>query len=408
MNIRQAVVIILPWLFYLAAAHGVEHKLGGLLDLRFSVSDTLPSYLGGDYGKFQYSDGATLAPAQAALSYRGELTDAVSVHLVGHGYFGGVRDGAGLSEAYVQYRGLPSAQGWRWQARAGLLYPQVSMVNIQTAWTSPYTLDFDTINSWIGEEVRHQGIDIALTRLGNAHNSGHDFSAGVAVYRDNDPVGAMLSWHGWVLSSRQSLRNETLPLPQLEPGFVPAASDPFLELDNRLGYHLRGQWHWHNHGKLLLGYYDNQADPKVVERGQWAWTTRFAHLGVHWQLPGNTDLVAQYLVGDTLMQSSRSGADLVNNGYHSGFVMVSKKVARHRLSARLEEFAVVDRDSIAADNNNEYGKAATLNYSYRLNRHWFLHSEYSWIESLRPARAAAGNSLNLTEQQWQLGVRFLF
>lgn len=405
----RSVKALVPLLLLLATAtQAAEHQVHGLLDLRYSRTDGIAGYLDGDYGKLRYDNGGQWSQAQGALVYSGEFAYNLSLHVIGNSYSDGVRDGAGLTEAYLQYRGLPSQTGLRLEARAGLLYPTVSMENVLTAWASPYTLDYATINSWIGEEVRHQGVEVSVTRLGKFSDSDHDFTLGAALFRGNDPTGAMLAWHGWVLGSRQTLQQETLPLPDIGEWFVPEVSEPFLELDERIGAHLTLQWQWHNRGRVLGGHYDNHGDPRVAENLQWAWRTRFSHLGIKWQLPAQTELIAQYLQGDTLMQSAYTEEDLVKNDYHSAYLMLSKQFQRHRLTARVEEFAVVDNDAITTDNNDEYGKASTLSYGYRFDHHWFAQAEYSWLRSDRPSRGMHGHRPTMTEQQWQLAVRCFF
>jgi hypothetical protein len=126
--------------------------------------------------------------------------------------------------------------------------------------------------------------------FGKFHDSAHDFELSVAAMRYNDPAGAMLAWRGWVVSSRQSFAGEELSLPDLDTGYSPYESKPFTELDHRTGYHVTTQWDWHDHGRVLAGYYDNRADPRVVDDLQWAWTTRFAHIGIKWQLPYDIEM----------------------------------------------------------------------------------------------------------------------
>lgn len=385
-----------------------QQQVFGLLDLRYRSVDGIDSYLNGGYGKFAGSEGGGLSLYHAALGYRAEFGGGFGVSLVGNRYGDGGGD-FGLTEAALHYRGLPSAEGLRLEARAGLLYPRVSLENLLSAWESPYTLDYSTQNAWIAEELRHQGVEARLTRLGKFHGSAHDFSLGLALLRGNDPTGAMLAWHGWVLGGRQSLQQEALALPNTGLGFVPEASEPFLELDGRTGLHATFEWEWQPRARLLAGWYDNNADPKVVnEDVQWAWTTRFAHLGLKWRLPADLELLAQYLAGDTLMVSPTSRRDLVYNDFHSAYLMLSRPFGPHRLSARVEEFAVIDRDRMAVDDNDEYGRAATLSYGYRLSRRWFLQAEYSWLRSRRPSRSEHGEPPALIERQWQLGLRCFF
>jgi hypothetical protein len=389
-------------------SQAAEHRLHGLVDVRASISDTLPSYLEGNFGKFTQDNGGNLALSQAALVYSGTFASGIGVHVTGNAYLQNGDSSAGLTEAYLLYKSLPSARGLRIDARAGWMYPRVSVENVQTAWSSPYTLNFSTINTWLAEEVRHKGLEVSVTRLGKFAASEQDLALGVALYQGNDPTGAMLAWHGWVLGNRQSLLHETLPLPDLAPSFVPASSDAFRELDNRIGYHFYFEDEWLDHGKLLAGYYDNNADAKVVKNKQWAWATRFAHVGFKWMFTENLELLGQYMLGDTLMVSPGSRRDLVFNDFHSAFVLLSKNSGSHRWSARLEEFAVIDRDSIKTDMNQEYGKAATLSYRYRMSTHWFAQGEYSWIQSTRAARRAAGHAEKLREEQLQVSVQYLF
>ena len=387
-------------------AGAVEQDVHGLLDFRFASVDGIDSYLGGNYGKFRYDDGSRLALGQGALSYKLSLNDEFSLLAVGNAYTDDGDTSVGFSEAYLLYRGLPSEGGYRVQARAGLLYPKVSMTNVLTGWASPYTITYSAINAWLAEELRHQGIDFGVTRLGRISGSDSDIGLSIAVFRGNDPAGAALSWHGWTASDRQTLRHEDLPLPNSQIGFVPEASEPFLELDDRLGYHVNLQWTLHGQGKLLAGYYDNRADPTVVEDLQWGWQTRFFHLGAKWWLPGDYELIAQAMAGDTLMQSTSGAIDLVNNDYNSAFVMLSKKTGPHRVSGRIETFAVIDNDDIAVDNNEEDGSSVTLNYTYRFDKNWFGYSEFNWVDSERPSRTTRDEPERLIERQFLFGVRY--
>ena len=389
-------------------ALALEQELHGLLELRYTVTYGIDSYLTGDYGKYQFPDGSRFSLSQANINYQLDWQEKLSLHLIASGYANGVKNGLGFSESYFQYKQLPSQKGYRLTLRGGLMYPKVSMTNKLSGWASPYTLSYSTLNAWLGEEMRHRGLDVTLTHLGRFSGRKYDFELTLSGFQGNDPAGAVLSWHGWTMSSRQTLPYETQALPNSHIRFVPKNSDMFLELDHRIGFHITGQWSWHHHGRLLLGHYDNQADPKVVEKTQWAWRTRFSHLGIQWQLAPGLEFISQYLSGNTLMQTPSGNTELVNNDYDSGFVMVSKKINRHRLSARLEAFSVSDKDNIAFDDNHEHGRAATLNYSYRLGRQIFLQTEVNWLDSHRPSRAGKRHSPSLIERQLQFALRYFF
>lgn len=404
------------WLWMLCLlmlnANATEHKFAGIIDLRASYTDSIDSHVDGGLGKYRFNDGGQLSIAQAGLTYQVDWENAFAVHITANGYLDGVRDSLGITEAFLKYRGIPYQHGYRIQARAGLMYPSISLENIATAWSSPYTLTPSSINSWLGEEFRHLGAEFTVERLGKFTNSQHDFGLSAAVFQHNDTAGAMLAWHGWTNSSRQTLIQESLPLsnmPSLQGSLAEQArySDPFIELDNRFGYHVNTQWRYQKRGELTLGYYDNNANTRIVKNGQYAWKTRFFHLDNKWHLPYEILLLAQFMQGDTLMQSP-DGVDVVNNRYQAAYLLLSRRWQQHRLTFRIEGFEVEDRDLTLDDNNDESGYGLTASYQYRIQKGWYLQAEYNRIDSSRPARAAQGLPTDLIEQQWQLASRWYF
>ncbi|ACA87217.1 hypothetical protein [Shewanella woodyi] len=404
-----------PWMLMLVSSNlmAAEHQVSGVVDIRVSHTDSITSYVDGGLGKFRFNPNGQLSLVQAGLSYHLDWENPFSAHVVANAYWDGVRDNIGFTEAYFKYKGLPWDNGLRLSGRFGLLYPSISLENIATAWSSPYTLTYSGINSWIGEEVRHVGGQLSIEQLGKFSGSPHDFKLTAEMFQSNDTTGAMLSWHGWTNSSRQTLLQEKLPLselPSLNAGSLTEqarASDPFLELDNNIGYHLKTQWRMQGQGRVELGYYDNDGDTRVVKEGQYTWLTRFTHLGAKWRLPYRIELITQYLKGDTLMRAP-SGINIVDNDYDSGFILLSRKWQKHRLSLRFEEFSVTDNDLTPDDDNSEHGNAATLSYGYQWHKGWFLQAEYNRIDSTRPARTAQGYDKRLIEQQWQLASRYYF
>jgi len=405
---RISPYIHLATILFAPVASAIEHHVHGLADVRYTVTDGIDSYLKGDYGKYRYDNGDNVSLAQGALSYRLSGESNFSALVIANGNADGVKDNVGITEAYFQYKGLPMKGGYRWKMRGGLLYPRVSMTNVLTGWASPYTLMYSAINSWLAEELRHKSVEFSMTKLGKFSGSEYDFEVSAAIFKENDPAAAVLSWHGWTMTSRQSTRQESLAFPNSDIGFVPENSDVFLELDDRTGYHLSSQWTWHDHGKVLFGYYNNRGDPTVVKNVQWAWKTRFYHLGVKWQLVDGLVLIAQYLNGDTLMQSSSGKTDLVNNDYDSAFLLLSKKWGHHRITGRIENFSVTDNDMFTFDDNNEDGHAVTLNHTYQFNKNILIHAEYNWLDSDRPSRTRRNHSERLIERQIQLGARYFF
>lgn len=402
--------------------HAVEYTWHGLIDLRYvnvtndqSVDlNEVTGFLNADYGKFRFDNNSDFSLAQLAFNLSLDWENNFSARIVSNGYLDGVKDAVGFTEAYLKYSGLANDSGIRYDLRAGIFYPRISMENFVTGWNSPYTLTYSAINSWIGEEVRLAGVEASISRLGKFNQKDYDLSASLALFRNNDPTGTVLSWHGWTLSSRQIFWNETIDLPNdfVRSDGMPLRSQddhtaPFSEIDGRTGFHLNGEWRYKKKAKVLTGFYDNKAQPYRVIEGQYAWHTRFLHFGFDWKLSDNLTLIGQYLSGDTLMQAP-TRVDVVKNDFESAFLLLSKQWSIHRLSGRIETFSVADNDSFEFDDNNESGKAFTLSYAYRLNKNWFLQSEYNWIDSERFARSYHNQSINLIEKQLQFGIRYFF
>lgn len=420
----KEIVCLIHLIFLVPDSRAVEYNAHGVLDLRASLTDSLQrSYLAAGQGKFGLGDGEHLSIAQAGTHISASWDNGLSMHSVVNAYANndsGNKNKAGLTEVFLKYRNIPNTAGYRLNIKAGMFYPEISLENTAPAWASKDTLDSSTINTWIAEEIRILGSEFKITRLGRPNNHKFDISFATSIFINNDPAGALLAWHGWTISSRQTLLSEEREIP-----FLPArnpegvlsdqasASKPFLELNNQVGYHMRTQWLLHNKGTVSVGYYDNRATPYKIKNGQYGWDTRFYHLGMKWRLAKSLSMRSQYLSGKTLMQNLQM-QDVVNNDYASGFLALTYKwhsllgSSNHKSTMRLERFSVTDNDGSIGDSNNEKGKALTLNHTYRLTKHWFLSGEVSIIDSKRNARRYEGQDIDLTENQFQLAARYFF
>ena len=390
-----------------------EQDFRGVLDIRATQSDTLDSYPTGGHGRFRFSDGSSLNLSQASLKYT--LThENWSLHTVGTAYLDNENDGLGITEAFVRYRGVPDSDGLRHTMRLGVIYPQISMENIATAWLSPYTLSFATQNTWIGEEVRHIGFEWGIDLLGRSRGDNYDLNLTATAFKHNDTNGALLAWHGWTLSSRQSLWGESLRfpvVPAMSPGRMleiqAPYSDPFVELDSNFGFHVKLDWRWDKKLRLRVGHYDNQAEQDIVINGQYTWQTQFSHLGLEWRLDKQTTILGQYMTGDTRMRVV-DGLDVVGLDFTNSFILVSHKSSAHRYTVRYEQFNNEDFDGIQGDNNDDQGDALTLGYQYDLGGGVFMLFEYNQISSLRPGKVYQNLPINEKESQYQAGLRYFF
>lgn len=421
MNNRHLKAIFLSgWLIQSFDTLAVDYTFGGIIDFRYSDINNTPSnnqiesFVSGDFGKFQYQEGSGLVLSQLATKLTIDWQESMSFHAITNGYWDDSKSSLGITEAFLKYNGLPSESGYKFNWRLGIMYPKISMENFALAWNSPYTLNYSTINSWIAEEVRHFGIEATISSLGKFNQSDNDLSATLSLFNNNDTSGALLAWHGWTVSSRQTLWQETIRLPNDSirlPGAIIEGqnnySDPFVEVDDRLGVHLSGEWRWKRKSKLLLGIYNNRAQPFVLKNGQYGWHTQFNHIGFNWKFDNKLTLIAQYLRGDTLMQS-KYREDVVANDFYSSYLLISKSWQVHRLTARIESFSVSDKDTTVGDNNNESGESVTLSYQYRFNRRTYAHFEINHIDSSRPSRAYHGHPVDLKETQFQVAFRYFF
>jgi hypothetical protein len=415
---RSAIALGLFALLARSHSAAAQSTFEALFDLRLIGADARTVWLDAGLDKQRFGhDDQGLAVGAALFDLDAHLAPTVSVRATAAGY-DRTSTLLHVTEAYVELAPVPRS-AWRLRSRAGLFYPPVSLENSGVAWTSPYTLSFSAINTWIAEEIRAQGGEIELAHVGHFADSPHDFSATAAVFRGNDPAGALLSWRGWSMHDRQSGLFERLPLAPL-PAFAPGGSffpvqgaleKPFVELDGRWGYYAALRWTYLDWSEVRLLHYDNLGDPAVVENGQWAWRTRFDHLAWHWRPAAGTDVLAQALLGDTEMDGFTG--PLVYARFWAAYILVSQELGRHRLSARLDAFGVRDGDPTPDDPNQEHGAGATAAYFYRfpaghLGMEWRLGAELSLIRSARPARRLLGEVERRTEAAAQLCAQLRF
>ncbi len=407
--------VFLLWFLICSSAQAIEHSIKGLIDVRVIAIDNPAkgnSYLEGDYGKFNFDSESSFALAQLGINYKVIFDNGINMHVAANAYKDKNAIALGITEAFLNYKSLPTPNGWRLNTRVGLFYPKISLENISLAWSTPYTLTSSSLNNWMGEELRHSGVGFRLEKLGKFSNSKHNFTVDLSLFQNNDTAGAMLAWHGWTVGNRQTLIHEKLlvqPMPARQEMLInqAAGSDPFIELDNRWGSHLVGDWQFGNKLKLNMGYYNNNVDPNVVKEGQYTWGTDFYHLGFKYKVSKNSEIISQWMQGSTSMNSPY-GSKVVDNQYKNGFVMLRHLWNKHHIALRAEEFSISDLDSTWGDNNQEYGKGLTVSYRYRLNKTSFIHTEYNWLQSIKPARYYLHQDVRLIERQYQIAFRRFF
>ncbi len=336
-------------------------------DVRIGAADSEKSWLDGGFGKLRSSGEGNhikLTPelGSANLIWQPQLGWSVSGTVVAS-IEGGERTQAGLSQAYLTYRPMRSDTA-AFSARAGLMWPAVSLEHEGADWHVRDSITPSAINSWIGEEVRPVAVEADL-----AVNLGlHKLRATAAIMAANDTSGTLLTFRGWALHDRTTLAFNRWPLPPLDDEFkfVQAPfTHPLLDIPHgfahRPGYYAKISWQPPAPIRAELFHYDNRANPQDVNsQSEWGWRTQFTDFAAVADLGSGTGLKMQALTGRTLMGFKMNGARFVDNRFRSAFVMLVRPIGKFGLALRAEAFDTRNRGSLAGDEYNDKGWSAMI------------------------------------------------
>ena len=243
----------------------------------------------------------------------------------------------------------------------------------------------------------------------------HTFKVQAAIFLGNDLTGGLIAWKGWSVHDRQTRFGDELPLPplpQIQSGmfwdFQDPYVEPFMEIDDEPGYYINGEWTVSNRFLLRVTHYDNRTDPTAAAPGQVGWETEFNHVGLQATLPGDVDLIFQWLEGSTIWGPVFFGNRPVDNDFNSNFILLTRVFSRHRVSARYDHFEILDNDQTPLADNSEFGHAWTLAYQFEVSDHVSLAAEALKIFTQRNAWAYYGLDESKDERQLQLSVRLRF
>ncbi|APD88279.1 hypothetical protein BM527_17260 [Alteromonas sp. Mex14] len=328
---------------------------------------------GSNHQRFN-DDGIHLA--HALLSTENLITDSISFT----GAFNAYSDGEkriSFSQLYLKYRPLTAAS-IKPEVKLGAFYPAISAENTDFGWLSPHFLTNSAINSWIGEELRIGGIEFSLRQSGRRVGSHWSWKVLGSVYKGNDTIGSLLSWRGFALHDRQSLYNDRINFIPI-PGVVdedtlnaPAWTEPFREVDGRLGYYVGAHIAYKRSAEMRYYYYDNNADTNAIDPDRiYAWHTRFHSITLRYMYNPIFTVFSQLLVGDTLM-----GESTVDNDFNSGFIAAVYIMTPYMLAARADWYQVNDYDNYALDPNGSSGRAFTISAGRNISEHFSLTAEW--------------------------------
>ena len=381
-------------------------------DARLSIADGPKSWLRGGFGKIDTSgDGNDFRleprPGEANLVWTPQLGWALSGVVVG-AVNGGERTQAGVSQAYLSYRPMRS-QGLAFSARAGLLWPPVSLEHEGLDWHVADSITPSAINSWIGEEVRPVAVEGNL----DASLGGQRFRATAAVMAANDTAGTLLTFRGWALNDRKTLAFDRQPLPPLGQdfqGYQAPFTHPLIDLHkgfaHRPGYYAKLAWQPPIPVRIEFFRYDNNANPEDFNADmEWGWRTWFNNVGLVANLGDGTQLKGQALEGRTRMGFSQDDARWVDNRFRSAFALLTHQIGAVGLAARVEAFDTRNRGSIVDEEYDETGWAEMV----AAKRDWGRFTgllELLHVSSKRDQLEEAGLQLRQRQTQIQADLRF--
>ena len=338
----------------------------GFVTARGVYVESQPSWLDGGFGRFDV--GTTTHQEEAHLGVDWTPTDWLTLHA--HGL---ARKRGGLVEAFVDVR-----KG-NFRLRAGQFFLPTSRENTDKLWSSPYTISFSALNTWVGQEVRPIGTELQWQRL----TSNAVITAAGGAFRGNDTMGALLGWRGWSIGNHLAVYNEVLPLPPL-PFFLDQRSDGSKsfgrDLDGRTGFSGRVRVSLPERAMLQLARVDNRGDRKLY-RGEYSWQTKFNLLSGEIDGQRGTTLVSEYGWGSTGMGFAPHA--FVDLDFYAAYVLISQSFGRNRVSARFDVFGTTDRDHSFAETNSESGRAWTFAWFYNIRPSIRLGAEFANISAQR-------------------------
>jgi hypothetical protein len=387
-------------------------------DVRLVAVDGEQSWVDGGFGKLRY--GGDDPSRRSDLEAKPEFGEAGVVWQPRFGWSlsgtvvalaqgnGDDKPDAGLSEAYLSFKPLGGGP-IKVSARAGLMWPPVSLEHSGPEWAVSDTITPSAIGSWIGEEVKVVGLEVT----GKGQLGGHEFAATIAGFDFNDTAGTLLTFRGWALHDRKALAFRTQPLPELNQFmeyYQAPSSHPLLNVEGgafrRPGFYGKLAWTAPVPLHVEMVHYDNNGDPKAVNADfEWGWRTRFDSLGLVADFGGGRELRAQGLTGHTLMGYPMGGRNWIDMRFRAAYGMVTQRFGRGSVSARIDVFSTRNHGSVVDIQDDEDGWAMTLAAKREL-RSWLTgFIEYLHVESDRAARARVPLAPQQDQNQLQMVMR---
>jgi hypothetical protein len=249
-------------------------------------------------------------------------------------------------------------------ARAGLMWPPISLEHEGADWHVKDSITPSAINSWIGEEVRPVAAEGTLAAtLGD-----HKLRATAAIMAANDTAGTLLTFRGWALHDRTTLAFQRQPLPPFDAehqGYQAPFTHPLLDVAggfaHRPGYYAKLSWQPPVPIRIDLFRYDNRANPEDVNADfEWGWRTRFNQVAAVAELGSGAELKMQALSGHTKMGFPEGERRWVDARFRSAFLLLTRPFGRFGLAARAEAFSVRNHGAVWDSEYDDKGWSAMV------------------------------------------------
>ncbi|MFL6736748.1 MAG: hypothetical protein ACJ8F4_06775 [Sphingomonas sp.] len=369
------------------------------------------SWLDGGFGKLRSGSHGDfdLKPelGNASLVWQPQFTWSLGATIVAS-LEGGERTQAGLSQAYLTFKSMRSAGGTSFSARAGLMWPPVSLEHEGADWHVADSITPSAINSWIGEEVRPAAIEGTIA----ASPGGQKVRVTAAILAANDTAGTLLTFRGWALHDRTTLAFNRWPLPpingpmgEMQAPFTHPLIDLHHGFASRPGYYAKLAWQPPVPIRAELFHYDNRANPKEVnDELEWGWRTKFDNLGVVADLGNGAEFKAQVLKGRTRMGYAMNGERWVNNRFRSAFLLATKALGPFAIAARVEAFDTRNHGSLIREDYDETGWSAMISGKHEWE-HFTALLELLHVSSRREDRDDLGLQPRQLQTELQAELR---
>ena len=377
---RKLVAIALVTIALPVLAQTSSLQIHGYLTGSLIRVDSIRSWTERDYGKFDVGsdasgDSSFRETAQAQVGIDWTPTKWLLVHADGLARrepSGTIGSKAGLIQGYLDL------YNEHWRLRAGSFWLPTSRENIDPLWTSPYTISYSALNSWIGQEVRPVGADLQWSP---------DFyvTAGATVFRGNDTMGTELAARGWTLGNRLTVYNEALPQPFTDETTKPIESD----LDHRNGYSGRLRLQLPERALIQFAHIENRSELVPEIDGQTPWRTRFDVVSASAGASGPTTVAAEYARGATTV-AFPGGTFQMN--FATVYLLLSHKQGADRFSARVERFTTNGAVYDPGDDTRERGHAVTVAWLHDSGPHLRYGLELARVSAHRTDSTPGGSA----------------